>query len=491
MAKSDRYDFLITYLAQFTGAIVGVLVIKIFAHYLTQEQFGALLSSRRVVGMVIPLLTLNLSLSLAKYNSTNSEIRRELLSITLFSSLLMWGILGIISIFYIDQLTVFIFNQLEYKVFTWTILLYLFAASVHMLLTGYWRGLRKFKVMNVLTTLFHLSHLILLVTLFLLLDENIKILNRYYLMLAGVTILINVLILLFLERSTGRDPFLKIHRIRENLKVVKDFLYYGYSRLPGGIFYAVIFMLPVLTATKYLSLASAANVGIVISVANLVFLFGFPINLIVLPQYAKHHAEDSPIQLKQRIQGMVNISFTYPFVVAPALYLFAKEVVIILFDAKYGLAAFYLKIFSTVAGLFLAYISLRGILDGIKKYPYANYVTGIGIVIILISTAVFLRGGIEEAEIVKSFCLAIAAMYVTNLIIIRNNFGISVLNMHNIISILWFILSMFLIHFYNMNAPVIENLWVGLGVKAAIFSLFGLSSLILFNHLKKQGLRHQ
>jgi O-antigen/teichoic acid export membrane protein len=486
MLRKTDTDTLITYTAQFFGALVGVVIIKLFAFYLSPDQFGALLSSRRIIGMALPLMTLNLSLSLARYNGTNGYMRKNFFFISITISFFIWLLLVFIATIFGEQFTNYLFGDILYLPFFHNLLIFFFASATHNLFTGYWRGLQRFKIMNLLTTGFHLSNVLILIVLIIAEPDKIVMLNRYYLILTIVTLLINATIYTYYESRAGQPTTIDPQRIKSEVMLVKEFLYYGYMRLPGGIFYALLFMIPVLVATNVISLSSAANVGIVISVANLVFLFGFPLNLLILPKYALYQKEDSTVQLKQKIQSSVDSSFTFPLLISPAIYLFSEEIIIILFDPKYYHAVFYIQLFSVVAGLFLAYISLRGLLDGLKTHPYANYVTGLGVLVSVISMVLFMILEIGEVGIVLGFILGIFSMFMSNMLIIRSKFEIQVLTRQNLVNMAVSITGMMLIYLLYSPSESPELAITDLIVKIVLFTVYCAASIKIFMSSKKR-----
>ena len=72
-----------TYFSQAIGALFGILVIKLIALYLTPEDLGVFFTGKRIVNLGIPLLTLNLGMSLAKFNNRSPENAEFLLLFSL------------------------------------------------------------------------------------------------------------------------------------------------------------------------------------------------------------------------------------------------------------------------------------------------------------------------------------------------------------------------------------------------------------------------
>ena len=159
-----------TYFSQIIGALFGILVIKLIALHLTPEDLGVFFTGKRIVNLGIPLLTLNLGMSLAKFNNRSPENAESLL---LFSFFFISSIFIVTFIFItiIDgNIVAWLWNDLKYHYLFLGIWVLLYATAVSTICSGYWWGVEDFGRMNLTNVSYQIMSV--LVLLFTIIFEN-------------------------------------------------------------------------------------------------------------------------------------------------------------------------------------------------------------------------------------------------------------------------------------------------------------------------------
>ena len=194
-----------------------------------------------------------------------------------------------------------------------------------------------------------------------------ELLTEYFYYGAWLIIIYNIIVLY-------KDPNKKTNKIvkKQNLKQIFE---YSLFRIPSGIFYGLLFFLPIYLTSKWFSLIDATHIGIIITVANTAAMIGVPFNLLFLPSFSHLHDIGTNDQVLERINIIIKFIFQVVFFIGPLIYLFSQEIIIMWFGQNYVNTIIYLQLMSPFVGPFIGYIMIRGIIDGLSFYPYSNIIT--------------------------------------------------------------------------------------------------------------------
>lgn len=423
-----------TYGSQIIGALAGIIAIRLCAELLTVKEFGALLTARRFIGIALPIITINFSLSLARFISKDSTNRYKYLLLSYIGTLILWSSSFIFFLFFKNRLTLVLFDDLSFSPFFTATLFYLLASGIQIVAVGYWRGSQKFNQMNILNLAYQIISIILLVGLILLPNYKNNSLIIYFYGYAILIVLINIFVA-YLGRF-GKKPEL----IRSMLKIKADykgFIAYGWLRLPGGVFYAVLFAIPVFAASHYLSLETAAYAGIIITIANLIFLIGYPLNLIFVPLFSNMSQKKSTDLVRKDAKMVFGFANSLPLLIGPMVLLFSREIILLMLGENYLGVVKSLEYFSWAAGVFLAYIILRGLLDGVEDYPYSNQITILGLILFSVVISINFYFGLTLNSIVLSFCSGLVGLYIGATYYFSKIFKLKILNKRYFLSLGW------------------------------------------------------
>ena len=148
-------DLLVTAVSQVGVVVFGVLLLKIMAQMLSKEYFGLFILVRRWVGVLLPVMTLNLSFGMTRYIGYEKAKARKyldaMLGLTFLTSLAMFA--GLL-IFY-RRVAVLLYNEQKHGVFVLLLVLFLLANWIHLFAYAYFRGKMDMMTTNLLRVLFY------------------------------------------------------------------------------------------------------------------------------------------------------------------------------------------------------------------------------------------------------------------------------------------------------------------------------------------------
>ena len=437
--KTFTKDLTGTYISQFATAVFGVLSLKIIASIFSEEQFGAFLIAKRIGQIGFSMLTMNLGMSLAKFIPQKKSENNNWLLLTFTLFLLLFIIVFSLSFFFKTNLSKLFFGNSQYGFLLISAILYLFAYGIQNISFNYWRGNSKFKIMNLINPAFHLlSIIVMLFFIFFNIPTN-KIFSYYFVIYSVVIIAFNIFMLII---NNGIKFNIKktYYFLNNNKTEVKNYLYYGISRLPSGFFYSAIFFLPIFLAQNYYSLTVAAHIGIIISVANLFMLFGTPFNILFLPKFSNYKYFTNGEYIKNKSQDALDFVFSIPFLLSAFLFLFSNEIIFLWFGEKYISVGHYLMYFSPAIGFFISFVIIKSILDGLENFPYSNIITIVslltmGFVILLL---IFLNS-FGMLGLTIAFGSGLAMLGVSSIYFLKIKTGVVLFNRRNIMAMSWLI----------------------------------------------------
>ena len=183
-------------------------------------------------------------------------------------------------------------------------------------------------------------------------------------------------ITLFFIRNGLNFGFLS--NIRGWYATLKEFLIYGVSRIPSSLLLALIFGIPVVVASHRLSLVYAGYVGISISILRLMELLVVPIRILLLPRFAELVRNDSLDDVNYSIQVVLDFLFSFVSIIVAMFYGLSKYVVIVLFGVTYLPAVDGVYLVVLFSFLYLAFIVVRSVLDGLFFFPYVSVICLLG-----------------------------------------------------------------------------------------------------------------
>ena len=463
---------LFTYISQFLAVLLGILIVKIMALYLTSENLGIYLLSRRLVLLFIPLITLNLAMGLSWFGSKRDFSRLYFNKIVFTYVLIGIGLFIFILIFDNASLSQTIYNNNEYEYIINPIFFFAFASGLQVLTVGYLRGSRQYNLMNLSNILYRTSSIVVLL-LIIFLKIGTELLTEYFYYGAWLIIIYNIIVLY-------KDPNKMTNKIvkKQNLKQIFE---YSLFRIPSGIFYGLLFFLPIYLTSKWFSLIDATHIGIIITVANTAAMIGVPFNLLFLPSFSHLHDIGTNDQVLERINIIIKFIFQVVFFIGPLIYLFSQEIIIMWFGQNYVNTIIYLQLMSPFVGPFIGYIMIRGIIDGLSFYPYSNIITLFSLISLIVLTFILKIFINNPISIALSFSIGLFILFGISLYTIKRIINISIFTKSNLTSLI-FLVIIFILTFFTLsiNTSFVYKLMIKF-----IVSLIMMSSLFYYYYQTK------
>lgn len=472
ISKPFIKNTLFTYISQFLAVLLGILIVKIMAIYLTSEYLGIYLLSRRLVLLFIPLITLNLAMGLSWFGSKQDFSRLYFNKIVFTYILIGLGLYIFILIFDNAILSQTIYNNKEYEYIIGPIFFFVFASGFQVLTVGYLRGSRQYNLMNISNVLYRTTSIFVLL-LIIILKKGSEILTDYFYYGAWLIIIYNIIILY-------KDPNKMTNKIvkKRNFKQIYE---YSLFRIPSGIFYGLIFFLPIYLTSKWFSLIDATHIGIIITVANTAAMIGVPFNLLFLPSFSHLHDIGTDDQVRERINIIIKFIFQVVFFIGPFIYLFSHEIIIMWFGQNYVSTIIYLQLISPFIGPFIGYVMIRGIIDGLSFYPYSNIITMFSLISLIALTFIMRIFINNPISITLSFSVCLFTLFGIALYTIKKIINISIFTKSNRSSLFFLVVIYILVFFtLSINISFVQQLII-----KSIVSLVIISSLFYYYYQTK------
>lgn len=472
VSRSFTVDTILTYFSQALVVILGVAIVKIMASVLSSDELGIYLLSRRFIFIGGPIITLNLGMGLAWIHGINRPGSKQLFYLTIYIEIFLFLLTTLLISLNLNYFSRLLFDDEKFATMIYPVLTFLFASGFQVLFVGYWRGNRRYRMMNIANIMYRLSSLLVLVTIIFIKKEAFLITYFYS---GGILIVVTNLILYFSDRKNIREA--------GNLRLEDciELLQYSISRIPSGFFYGLLFYLPMVMAMKLYSLNFATLIGIVVTVITTISLAGSPLNLLLLPTFSNLR-ERKKQYIINKIEVVLTFIFQIVFFAGPLLFLFSDELIRLWFGGQYSQASLYLKIVSPTVGPFIGYVMVRGINDGLAKYPYSNINTFVALMVI-ITISFFLNAVIHNPfSLVIAFSAGLLTLFYSTMYSMKKIIELKILTIQNIRSIIYIILTYIVFYLYIIFADAVElnySLLIKLIILCGVFMILLKRSAIL------------
>lgn len=489
MRKSFLTEWFKTFFTHAIVTLLGVIVLKVLAHTLPEKDFGVYLIIRRAIMLLMPVVTLNLSLSLARFISLDKNNGKlyyleSIRTVTIIALFIL-----IISLIFKSEISLILFNSNNYESLIVPTIIFTYVTSIHWLATGYYRGNQNFNIMNILLIFYWIISTLGLSILIWIQADYVMFLALYFYICSGILLITN----LYLVKSSS-VLFLSYEKIKSivfTLKISPDFkkvMNYGLKRLPQGFLLSILFFLPLLATSNFLTLEEAAYMGIVISIVRIMQIVVEPFNQLFVPKFSSLVQIKNLNIIKYYSQVVFDFFFTLPLLTGVFVYVFSSEIIIIWFGTKYSIVSLYLIIVTPSIGFYLIYVLIRGILDGLYDFPYTNIIT------LLSSLTTF--GGIVVSYFYSknliaftiSLSLGLMVLGLGSLFTLCKKQKLKIFSLNSVINLVWLIIVMIAIYSVK-NLVELESIKYTIFIKTGIGFIILIFSFYLYYRLKMDWLK--
>jgi len=407
-------DLMTTGVSQVAVVLFGVVLLRIMASTLDQKNFGLFMLIRRWIVVLLPVVTLNLNIGLARYVSFDKEKARYYLHISLIITTSLTVFTFIVLTLFNKFFAVAFFNSTDYFNFVFLLAFFLIGNMMHFITYSYFRGKMDMNSANVLRLLF-MGFPVLLAGIFFILgmDNYSTVLFLYF----SIYTIWGVIISLYFLKKECSFAFLKtlfkkrkVFNIEDSRTVIK----YSLLRVPSVILISLILGFPVFYASQKISLTAAGYVGIVVAVLNLLTIFSMPFNLIFLPKFSSLIKDNQVKNIKNYSLIILDFIFTFLPILVVMIFGLTWYIVLLWFGPKYLITVNSVAAAILCSVFYLGYALIRGVLDGLFEFPFINIINLAGFVTIVVMSLLIGKSifGLSVALCCGLFVMGISAIFI-------------------------------------------------------------------------------
>lgn len=367
-------DLLFTGFSQVLVLLMGVVFVKIIALALDKDSFGLLMLIRRWLGVLQPLLTLNLALSLIKFVSTAKEKQAHFFRVSLGIINLIFLISTAVVCVLPKTFSLLLFNSPQYPLLTVVFAVFNYSGALYLLIYSFFRGEQDMTRANILSLLYF-GFPVLLGAL--LLVFNFK--NGYRdLILFHLLYTVPVTAAAFFY-FWKNNLFALLYPLKFKLKEMADFFSYGLSRLPSTLLSSLVLGLPVFWATHTISLEVAGYLGVGVYIIRMMEIFSTPFNKLFLPKFSEFSARAKPSDVKDKSLIVIDFIVTFLPPVIISIYGLSRHILVLWLGNSFIAALPAIQVAILFSGFYIMHAIIRGILNGVFNFPYVNIISLLGL----------------------------------------------------------------------------------------------------------------
>jgi O-antigen/teichoic acid export membrane protein len=374
---------------------------------LDEKNFGLFILMRRWIVVLLPIVTLNLSIGLARYVSFDRDKARFYLHISLVITTTLTALMFIFLTLFNQSFSTAFFNSPHYSNLVFLLALFLFAHTIHLITYSYFRGKMDMNRANTVRLLFT-GFPVLLGGVFLILGiKNYSTILSLYFSVYAVWGVISTVY--FLKKECSFPLFKTIfqkgvvpptdcdvssknniseginkNKLAFNFKGSRSLILFSLVRIPALFFVSLIFSFPVFIASHKISVTAAGYMGIVVAVLHLLGLFCMPFNLIFLPKFSSLIKNKQLENIKNYSLVILDFIFTFLPILVVMLFGLTRYIVLIWFGTKYLITVNSVAVAILASVFYLAYALIRGVLDGLFEFPFINFINLAGFLTVVV-----------------------------------------------------------------------------------------------------------
>lgn len=374
-------DLLSTGIRQVGVVLFGFFLLKVMSAALNKEYFGVFIVMRRWVTILLPLLTFNLSIGLARYVSYQKDQARFYLNISLIVSIAFCFFVFIVFTPFNKIFSKLLFNDTNYSNFVLILVFFLFANILNLIPYSYLRGKMDMNAANMMRILFTGFPLLLALALLLIkIENNAHILTLYFLIYSVWAVIIGCYYL--------RGEFFTVLKttFKTSRKTIfsksRSLFTFSLVRIPSVFFNSLILSFPALIAIHKISVVAAGYMGIVVAVLRLLAIFSMPFNMIFVPKFSALIKENHRENIRQYSMVVLDFIFTFLPLLVVIIFGLTRYIVLIWVGSAYLVTVNSVAIAILFSMFYLAFALIRGILDGLFVFPYNNFINLAGFIIL-------------------------------------------------------------------------------------------------------------
>ncbi|MBL7085618.1 MAG: hypothetical protein ISS28_00755 [Candidatus Cloacimonetes bacterium] len=474
-----------TFLLQIIAIVFAVINLGLLVIIIDPELIGLYMIGKRFIAIMMPILTLNMAISLAKYNSKYPQKANQYFSYSLITIILLGIIFGVTVYLFQNEISILLFGDKKYVVLIMPLILFLYSNCFQIICTGYFRGTLNFTMMNMVHIFFHVLSFIILIILYLVnLDqyntEKLNLLKIYFLAFSTLSIILNIIILVINDKSVIKWFYNNLKNTIMNLLngVEISFFRYGIIRLVTGFSLSALFFIPVVLSAHLYSLKSAAQIGIIITIIRMLQTFVLPFNIVFLPKFSSLLEKSNPNYIRKQCQRIFEAIFSLPLLIGLSIYFISSELIELWLGNEFINVSIYINYLWPSITLFLVYVLIRAVIDGLYEYAYSNIITLsglLGFIIVSATSSIYFH---NIWSLIMAIGVGFSILGILSMVILIRIQNISFINLKNIIAMILGIITFFCIYIIKLYWPV-QNLFLSFILKVVAILTISLVTIQL------------
>lgn len=417
-------DIYYTFLFQLINTLFALLTTRLISEIAEVHDFGIFMIIKRIITIGEPIITLNFIIGLVRYISSDKNNAEHYLRFTIYVTSLMFGLMFLISIFFSQFLSSYFFSSKDYTNLIIITGIFIYTNAIFGITNGYYRGGQKILKSNILLLLYHSLPFALTAIFSLFIKNGMKLISIHLIIYSVVSILLSVECLY--SKNIFKTMYMKYYRS------FRPLVKFSLGRLPAGFLLTMLFAYPVFNVSKQMSLTEAGYMGIVATVVKLFEIIVYPVNFVFLPRFSFLKIQASENEIKKKVELVIDFVISVFPVLAITSASFTKYIILVMFGSKYLLLTKIISISLIFSIFYLAYVALRGIIDGLYEYPFVNIILGIGLASVIILSSLL---NIGFDFFVFSFLFGLCIVGIISIMILSVKLGIPLMIKRNFIHI--------------------------------------------------------
>ena len=363
-----------------------IIVMRVLAHGLGAEGFGAYSLARQFLSTIIPFSTLAMGVAIPRYIaiSKDDHCRFSYLLNGLFLVVILGFVTLITGLIFKNELTVLIFHNKVYSSLFVATLFMLVGYSLYSILYAFYRGLGKMGKAN----LWQLGIMAIGPIVIALGYAKSGRVDFIVFLMGLMSFTALVPLSFFTYRAISQNK--QIFKVKGRLK---ELLGYGLPRVPGGFAFAGILAIGPFLAPYFGSLKDAGYLVAGQSLFRIVEGGIGAFGLVALPKVAQLFAKGKNEFLKERITDLITLIFHLGLFATLHLILWSDQIVLVWLGNQYAEAIPLIRILLLALIPYLAFTMLCSIIDAVQKRAVNTLNLYMSFIITLVSSLLFAKMG--------------------------------------------------------------------------------------------------
>jgi O-antigen/teichoic acid export membrane protein len=375
------FDLIQTTFTTIVVSTTTIYVMRLLAHGLGPEEFGAYCLSRRIITTLSSFVMLGLDMGITRYVAYyNYSKERQQQYIFVGILLIIASIFLFIGIGFSfeDTFSKWLFKNRQLKPLLHSTLLMTLGVALYTALYAIFRGYRQMNKANFLQIVN-----MLIGPLIIALSMAKRANSARIVMAMGFVYILSCSIPLAITFITSFKSAIK--GLVNSISPVVELLMYGIPRIPATIAFAILFTIGPFWAQKIGALEEAGFFSVGQSIILMIGTFASGIGIVLLPKIAELLNSDRTEEIREYLYIICDFVLHISLFLTIQIYLFVDRIIIAWFGSQYAPAITIARFILLSLGPYLAYIMLRSVVDAVevKAINTASLLFALGVTVIV------------------------------------------------------------------------------------------------------------